>query len=196
MQVVGPAYMDYVLNDRVGGPKGNEHPVGAAAPHGVFPCAGDDRWISIAVPSEQEWKSLKSAMDDPDWAQADAYSSLEKRLENIDDLHARLAGWTAGFDDFELAEKLQARGVAAAPVLNIADLLNSPHYRARGTFVEVTHPLGFKETIYGAYIKTSRTEAVVKPGPWVGQDNERVFKEILGMDDERYQQLIEEKVIY
>jgi benzylsuccinate CoA-transferase BbsF subunit len=62
--------------------------------------------------------------------------------------------------------------------------------------VEVTHPLGFRETIYGAYVKTSRTEAVVKPGPWVGQDNERVFKEILGMDDERYQQLVEQKVIY
>jgi len=60
----------------------------------------------------------------------------------------------------------------------------------------VTHPLGFKETIYGAYVKTSRTEAEVKPGPWVGQDNEHVFKGILGMDDERYQQLIEDKVIY
>jgi benzylsuccinate CoA-transferase BbsF subunit len=196
MQVVGPAYMDYVLNNRVGGPKGNEHPVGAAAPHGVFPCAGDDRWISIAVPSEQEWECLKSVMDNPEWAQGDAYSSLEKRLENIDELHTRLAGWTAGFDDYELTEKLQARGVAAAPVLNVADLLNNPHYKARGTFVEVTHPLGFDETIYGAYVKTSRTEAVVKPGPWIGQDNERVFKEILGMDDERYQQLIEEKVIY
>ena len=98
--------------------------------------------------------------------------------------------------DYELTEKLQARGVAAAPVLNVADLLSNPHYKARGTFVEVTHPLGFEETIYGAYVKTSRTEADVKPGPWLGQDNERVFKEVLGMDEERYQKLIEEKVIY
>lgn len=196
MQMIGPAYMDYVLNDRVGGPKGNEHPVAAAAPHAVFPCVDDDRWISIAVPSEQEWQSLKTAMGNPEWVQAEVFSSLEKRLENIDELHTRLAGWTVGFDDFELAEKLQEQGVAAAPVLNIADLLKNPHYKARGTFVEVTHPLGFKETIYGAYVKTSRTEADVKPGPWVGQDNERVFKEILGMDDERYQRLIEEKVIY
>lgn len=196
MQMIGPAYMDYVLNGRPGSPKGNEHPLAAAAPHAVFPCAGDDRWISIAVPSEQEWQSLKTAMGRPAWVQAEAFSSLEKRLENIDDLHSRLAEWTVGFDDFELTEKLQVQGVAAAPVLNVADLLNNPHYKARGTFVEVTHPLGFKETIYGAYVKTSRTEADVKPGPWIGQDNEWVFKEILGMDDERYQRLIEEKVIY
>jgi benzylsuccinate CoA-transferase BbsF subunit len=196
MQMIGPDYMDYVLNGRVGGPKGNEHPVAAAAPHGVFPCAGDDRWISIAVPTEQEWQQLKTSMDRPEWAESEAFSSLESRLENIDQLHAMLAEWTAGFEDFELTEKLQAQGVAAAPVLNVADLLENPHYRARGTFVEVTHPLGFKETIYGAYVKTSKTEAVVKPGPWIGQDNEHVFKDVLGMGEERYQRLVEEKVIY
>ena len=49
MQMVGPAFMDYAINGRVAGPKGNRHPLDAAAPHGVFPCAGDDRWISIAV---------------------------------------------------------------------------------------------------------------------------------------------------
>jgi len=196
MQVVGPAYMNYQLNGRSGGPKGNEHPVDAAAPHGVFPCAGDDRWISIAVPTEGEWQSLRSVMGDPQWARADSCSSMEKRLESIDELHARLAEWNAGFDDYELAEKLQAEGVAAAPVLNIADLLSNPHFKSRGTFIEVTHPLGFKETIYGAYVKTSRTEAVVKTGPRVGEDNERVFKELLGMEDERYQQLVEQQVIY
>lgn len=196
MQMVGPAYMDYVLNDRIGGPKGNEHPVAAAAPHGVFPCAGDDRWISIAVPSEDEWQALLVGMGNPEWAQAEEFSSLEKRLGNIDDLHSKLAEWTAGFDDFELSEKLQEQGVAAAPVLNVADLLSSPHYKARETFVEVTHTLGFKETIYGAYVKTSRTEADVKPGPIIGQDNEHAFKDILGMSDERYQKLIEDKVIF
>lgn len=196
MQMIGPDYMDYVINGRVGGPKGNEHPVAAAAPHAVFPCAGDDRWISIAVPTEQEWRQLKEAMGNPDWAECEAYYSLKLRLENIDELHAELAKWTVGFDDFELTEKLQAHGVAGAPVLNVADLLENPHYKARGTFVEVVHSLGFKETIYGAYVKTSKTEASVKPGPWVGQDNERVFKGVLGMDEERYNRLIEEKIIY
>jgi benzylsuccinate CoA-transferase BbsF subunit len=86
--------------------------------------------------------------------------------------------------------------VAAAPVLNVADLLHDPHYRARGTFIEVRHPLGFDETIYGAYVKTSRTEAKVRTGPIIGQDNEHVFRELLGMPEARYRQLVEEQVIY
>ncbi|MCH8902220.1 MAG: CoA transferase, partial [Chloroflexi bacterium] len=108
----------------------------------------------------------------------------------------RLAAWTSDFDDYELARLLQRHGVAAAPVLNVADLLNDAHYQARGTFIEVRHPLGFKETIYGAYVKTSRTEADVKPGPAIGQDNDRVFKELLGLPDERYRRLIDDEVIY
>ncbi len=86
--------------------------------------------------------------------------------------------------------------MAAAPVLNVADLLNDPHYRARGTFIEVRHPLGFRETIYGSYVKTSRTEADVRPGPAIGQDNEHVFRELLGLSQERYRQLVEDEVIY
>lgn len=196
MQMVGPAYMDYQLNGRVGGPKSNEHPVAASAPHGVFPCAGDDRWISIAVFTEDEWQGLLEVMGSPVWAKADEFSSLEKRLANIDDLHTRLGEWTHQFDDRELTEKLQVRGVAAAPVLNIADLLSDPHYKARNTFIEVTHPLGFQETIYGAYVKTSRSQVDVHPGPVIGQDNDYVFREILGITEERYQKLVDQQVIY
>jgi benzylsuccinate CoA-transferase BbsF subunit len=196
MQMVGPAFMDYVMNGRAAGPIGNRHPLAAAAPHGVFPCAGEDRWISIAVAHQREWQGLRTAMGDPEWAQAPEFADLRRRVENIDDLHAQLASWTADFDDRELTELLQLHGVASAPVLNVADLLHDPHYRARGTFVEVRHPLGFQETIYGAYVKTSRTRPAVSPGPCIGRDNDHVFRELLGIPEERYRQLIEAEVIY
>jgi benzylsuccinate CoA-transferase BbsF subunit len=196
MQMVAPAFMDYFLNSRVAGPLGNRHPLAAAAPHGVFPCTGEDRWVSIAVMTEEEWQGLVKAMGSPRWAQASELASAARRIENIDALHKRLAGWTRGFNDYELAERLQRHGVAAAPVANVADLLHDPHYRARGTFIEVDYPLGFKETIYGAYVKTSRTEARVRPGPLIGQDNDHVFKKLLGLSEKRYRQLIEEQVIF
>jgi benzylsuccinate CoA-transferase BbsF subunit len=196
MQMVGPAFMDYAMNGRVAAPMGNRHPLDAAAPHGVFPSAGEDRWISIAVGSELEWQGLVAAMGDPEWARAPEFAGAAERVRHIDALHERLAAWTAGFDDRELAERLQRHGVAAAPVLNVADLLHDPHYRARGTFIEVRHPLGFDETIYGAYVKTSRSEARVETGPVIGRDNEHVFKELLGIPEERYRRLVEEQVIY
>ncbi len=196
MQMVGPAFMDFSLNGRIAGPLGNQHPLAAAAPHGVFPCAGDDRWISIAVEHDDEWRALVSAMGDPEWARASGLDTREGRLADIESLHARLAEWTAGFDDRALADTLQAAGVAAAPVLTIADLLEDPHYRARETFIEVDHPLGYRETIYGAYVKLSRTPAVVRPGPWIGQDNDHVFRDLLGLDEERYEALKQAQVIY
>ena len=196
MQMIGPAFMDYVMNGRVAGPLGNRHPLAAAAPHGVFPCAGEDRWISVAVFAQDEWHGLLAAMCNPEWAQAVEFARHAQRVHNIDKLHEKLAVWTSGFDDYELARLLQRHGVAAAPVLNVADLLHDPHYRARGTFIEVRHPLGFRETIYGAYVKTSRTQVSVKPGPRIGQDNDFVFKRLLGLSEERYNQLIQEQVIY
>lgn len=196
MQMVGPAYMDYLLNGRVGGPMGNEHPLGIAAPHSVFPCLGDDRWISIAVHTEPEWAGLVSAMGEPEWARAEQFATLQARIANIDALHARLAEWTVQHDDRALAEQLQRHGVAAAPVLNVGDLLQDPHYASRNTFLEVEHPLGFRETIYGAYVKMSRTPPDVRPGPRIGQDNDHVFRDILGLSEERYRDLVERKIIY
>ena len=196
MPMVGPAFMDYVFNGRVAGPLGNRHPLAVAAPHGVFPCAGEDRWISIAVTTEREWHGLVAAMGEPAWAQSPDFSTPAQRVRHIDALHEHIADWTRSFNDYALAHRLQQQGVAAAPVLNVADLYHDPHYRARGTFIEVTHPLGFRETIYGAYVKTSRTESHVRTGPIIGQDNDYVFKELLGLSEERYRQLLQEQVIY
>ncbi|SMB22676.1 putative Succinyl-CoA:(R)-benzylsuccinate CoA-transferase subunit BbsF [Sterolibacterium denitrificans] len=196
MQMVGPAYMDYQLNGRSGTPKGNEHPLGTVAPHGVFPCKGDDRWISIVVRTDEEWQQLLNALEHPEWLKVSEFATREGRLKSIDSLHKLLADWTAQHDDRELAAHLQKHGVAAAPVLNVADLLRDPHYQARQTFVEVTHPLGFKETLYGPYVKFSASQPTVRPGPMIGQDNEHVFKHILGMSAERYDDLVKRQIIY
>lgn len=196
MQMVGPAFMDYSINGRTAGPLGNRHPCAAAAPHGVFPCTGEDRWISLAVSEESEWEALVEAMGSPDWATAPEYSSPTARVENIGALHEQVALWTATHEARELVQSLQAVGIAAAPVSNVADLLRDPHFQARQTFVEVDHPLGFRETIYGSYVKLSRSPVPVRPGPVIGQDNERVLQGILGLSPERYAELVLDQVIY
>jgi benzylsuccinate CoA-transferase BbsF subunit len=146
--------------------------------------------------NDDEWRGLVEAMGSPEWANATEFADASGRVANIDALHERIATWTADKDDRDLAELLQRHGVAAAPVLGVGDLLDDPQYKARQTFVEVQHPLGFRETIYGSYVKMSRTEADVRPGPAIGQDNEYVFKDLLGLSDERYQGLVEAQVIY
>jgi benzylsuccinate CoA-transferase BbsF subunit len=195
LQFMGPALMDFVFNGREAGPIGNRHPLGIGAPHGLFPCKGDDRWISIAVLTEDEWSGLVAAMHTPAWAVDPDLDTATGRRQSIDEIHTQLATWTRDFDDVELAGELQHYGVPAAPVLNIADLLDNPHYQARQTFIEVTHPLGFTETIYGSYVKASRTTPDIRPGPAMGQDNERILRGLLGLSADDYEHLMADGAI-
>lgn len=197
MQMVGPAYMDYLFNGRSGAPKGNEHPTAAAAPHGVFRCSGEDRWIAIAAEDDAQWRALVRAMGEPDWARAPQYDTLAGRLAAIDRLHAEIGAWTCTHERHALAQRLQDAGVAATPVLDVGDLLDDPQYRARGTYVEVEHPLGFRETIYGRYVKMSRAaDAPVQTGPTLGRDNDHAFREILRLPEDEYRRLKDSRVIY
>jgi benzylsuccinate CoA-transferase BbsF subunit len=196
LQLVGPTFLDFVFNGRVGGSLGNRHPVGAGAPHGVFPCLGADRWIAIAVLSEVEWQGLAAALGDVDWARDPVYATATGRVAGIERLHACLSDWTRGFERDALARRLQSFGVAASPVCDVSDLLDHPQFRARGTFVEALHPLGFRETIYGAYVKCSRTRPAIRPGPSIGQDNEAAFLGLLGLSRERYRDLVSRRIIH
>jgi benzylsuccinate CoA-transferase BbsF subunit len=194
LQFVGPALLAHALGAQTPGPLGNRHPLGACAPHGVFPAAGDDAWIAIAVWSDAEWRALAAELGRGDWGER--FADLARRLAAQDEIEAELAQHTRRFEPAALARRLQALGIAATPVLDVPGLLRDPQHRARETFVEVEHPLGFRETIYGAYVKPSRTRPRVRPGPAIGQDNERVFRELLGLSEARYRELIAARVIY
>ena len=193
--LIAPAFLDYMLNGRVGGPLGNRHPLGQAAPHGVFPCAGDDQWIAIVVETEEEWRALAATVDQ-DWIRASAFDTRAGRLAGLDALHARLADWTRPQDMHALCSTLQARGIAATPVLDIPGLSNDPHFAARRTFVEIENPQGFRETVYAPFVKMSRSRTIVRPGPMIGQDNDRILKGLLGISESRYAELVEKKIIY
>jgi len=195
LQLVGPRFLDFAMNGRVAGPIGNRHPVGAGAPHGVYPCRGEDRWIAIAVLDDPEWAALVRALGAPAWARDPALATAAGRLARIDGIDAELAAFTRACERDALAERLQAEGVPATPVCDVSDLLDHPHFRARRTFVEVEHPLGFRETIYGEYVKCSRTRPAIRPGPAVGQDNDRVFRQLLGLSEARIEELVARKVI-
>jgi benzylsuccinate CoA-transferase BbsF subunit len=195
LQLVGPAWMDFALNGRVAGPLGNRHPVGAMAPHGVFPARGEDRWIAIAVADDAEWRALAALIDEA-WARDPLLARITGRLSDLENLHQKVSDWTRRFDSRELAERLQEAGVAGTPVFDVCDLLDDAHYRARETFIRVRHPLGFEETIYGAYVKTSRSVPDIRPGPAIGQDNDRAFLDLLALPEARYRELIRREVIF
>jgi crotonobetainyl-CoA:carnitine CoA-transferase CaiB-like acyl-CoA transferase len=190
VSMLGAPLLDYFWNGRVGRPAGNRDP--HMAPHGVFPSrppagappdAPGGHWIAIACRSDTEWRALCGVAEHPDWAADRRFAGLADRKANEDALEALLGAWTAGFTAAELTERLQRRGIPAAPALSAREVFEDPHFAARQGWVEVEHPLG-RETIYGLPFHLSETPgAVRRAAPLIGQDNPYVYGQLLGLPD-------------
>ena len=166
------------------------------APHNVYLCCEEDSWVSIAVTGDAEWRALCKAMDQAALAEDDRYRSLEGRKTHEDELDAIIAAWTSKNYAREVANLLQRVGVAASPVLSAPGLLADPHMEERGTFVSVEHPWAGTHIYPGIPWRMSATPGRVRwSAPGLGQDNNTVYGEVLGLSDERIQELLDHGVI-
>ena len=155
------------------------------APCNTYPCAGEDRWITIAATNDDEWQRLALVMNAAPLAGDERFSTEESRMAHQDELDAIIAGWTRDQDAFGLAERLQAAGVPAGTVLRGPDLLADRHYAARGTFITVDHPQVGPKQYPGIPWKMSGTPGEVRwPSPTLGQHNREVFGGLVGLSGE------------
>jgi benzylsuccinate CoA-transferase BbsF subunit len=193
--LLGEPLMEYVMNGRIPGPTGNRDSI--MAPHGYYPCKGEGQWVSIAVKTDEEWRNLCQALGNPPWTEDDRFSDRYSRLLNQDALDKLVGQWTAKYSPGEVTEILQRAGVAAAPFLISKEQYHDPHFKERGIFVEVNHPKSGREVFYGIPCKLSDTPGEVRAsGPLLGQHNEYVFKELLGLSQGDFEHLVEEKIIF
>lgn len=194
--LIGPELMDFTMNGRSKKRCGNDDEI--MAPHGVYRCKGDDKWISIAVKTDAEWAALVNAMGNPAWAlDGEKYGNAYSRWKNRRELDGHMEAWTKEFSHYELMERLQKDGVAAMPSFDAEEILTDPHTKARELFVPVEHPRLGEQIVMGPAWKFSETPAgVFKAGPNIGEDNFKVFGGLLGMKEKEIRQLIEKKVIY
>ncbi len=174
---LSPWIADYALTGRAQERMGNRSPV--AVPHGLFPCAGDDRWVAIVAWTDDDWASLASeaGLDDPAWTTEAA------RLESVDAVEAAVAAWTAGQDPAAVAERLQAVGVEAVPVSDFGDAYADAQLRSRQHFVPLDHPvLGPGEYERNGFRISGAPCGYESPSPLLGQHTDEVLAEILGLD--------------
>ena len=191
------ALLDWTVNRRISERIGNEDP--AMSPHGCYPCAGDDRWIVIAVDSDEAWLGLSRVMGRPDWAVDDRYSDALGRIRHRAELDKMLAFETRNHDNHELMERLQGEGVAAGAVVDSEDLLFNEHLKERRFYEVVEHheatampPLPYA----GRPWKLSDTPAVPpQPAPIMGQHNRDILAGLLGRTDDEIAALEEAQII-
>jgi len=190
--LLGTAVLDYTVNGHIQQPRGNDHP--DAAPHGVYPCSGKDRWIAISVMTDAHWVALQSVLGDPSWMNEAAYQHTAGRLANRALINAHLHEQTRSWDHKTLMQKLQARGVPAGTVNDAADIISDEQLAHRGHWLTLPHP-EMGPSLYNAQpfrALCNPVESSARPAPLLGQHTREICSSLLGLSDVEIEQLASE----
>ncbi len=190
---LSPLLAAYATNGHELSRMGNRSP--HAAPHGCYPCKGDDRWCVIAVESNEQWSAFCTATGRQELADDARFSRLEHRKENEDELDEIVAAWTGDRTAEEVMKVLQEAGVAAGIVQNPADILEDPQLKHRGHFQVIEHPeMGYHNYEMPPFHLSLTPAELTRPAPCLGQDNEYVCTELLDIKDYDFIQFLHEGV--
>jgi crotonobetainyl-CoA:carnitine CoA-transferase CaiB-like acyl-CoA transferase len=191
--LIGEVLLDYQMTGRIPGRKGNSDEL--MAPHNVYPCWGVDRWLAIAVETDEEFAALARVMEKPELAADPRFATAAARKRNEDEIDAIISEWTLLRDRDLMARQLGEAGVAAAPSRDAQDLMRDPHLRARGVFVELDHPETGPRDFVGLPWQMPDCEPALKRSPLLGEHNDYVFGQLLGLDEAEIARLKESGII-
>ena len=181
---LGEYYLDYAMNGRTHGTLGNRHP---RAIQNCYPCAGENRWVVITVYDERQWLALCDVIEAESLAQDDELADAQARLSRQPEIDAAVSAWTRRQSSESAMRTLQERGIPAGPVMNQADAFADPHIESRGFFREAFQEDCGTHLYPGPLYQMSRTPLGIRRGPVMfGQDNEYVYRELLGYSAEEY----------
>ncbi len=182
--------MDYALNGRMHEAIGNRDFHGAA-PAGVYPCAGADRWLALTVCDDAGWRALADVVGNPAWAGDGRFTTAEGRRAHHDELDRLIADATRDRDARELTRALQDRGVAAGPVMDARDAYEDAHLRDRGLFQRLYQQDCGERDWVGPYLRTASGPLPIRRPPVaLGEDNAHVYKQLLGFSDASFDALV------
>jgi crotonobetainyl-CoA:carnitine CoA-transferase CaiB-like acyl-CoA transferase len=192
---LGEMVMGYTMNGALGERMGNRDK--SAAPHGCYRCKGNDEWVAIAVGSQAEWQAFVNAIGNPAWAKRAEFRDEANRLHNQDELDKLVEEWTRQHHQYEVMELLQKAGVAAGASLNIKDLVSDPQLKSREFFVDIEHPVIGNITLAGLpWRHDGKQKGNYSCPPLLGEHNDYVFGDLLGLPADEIARLKEAKVIY
>ena len=170
---------------------GNEDRV--HVPSNVYPAAGREKWLALAVTTDAQWAALAKAIDRPELADDERYREESQRRSRREEIDGIVRDWSARQDVWNATRLLQNAGVPAGPVLNNRDLLLDPHLKARGFYEYVEHwqPMGVRPLIGRPYRFRNTPLRIHKAAPRYGEDNGYVLRELLRLDESEIAALYE-----
>jgi len=194
IRCIGEYILDYQANGRLGTRMGNRQP--AMAPCGIYRAAGPDKWVAISVCSDEEWRALCTAMGDPVWTKDEKFTDQLSRLKNQDELDQRIEEWTIQMAPYQVMLTLQHAGVAAGAALTNAEVFEDWQNKARNFHQSVRHPeVGPRRHPCIGWIMSKTPRRIPRAAPCLGEHNEYVLGEILGLSKKEIAELEAEKII-
>jgi len=189
------AILDYQMNHRVREPMGNLDEW--YAPHGVYHCVGEDRWVAIAVTNDEEWKSLCRLIQRLDLSADPRFVNAEGRRKYHDQLDVAISEWTIRHEDRDAMRLLQEAGVPSGPSLDICRVFHEPQLRDGGYFTRLQTSDGELRDLPGLPWRfDSEQKPLLTEAPVLGQHNAYVYQELLGLSETEVNRLVEEQIIY
>ena len=192
MNMIGDALLEVATNGTVRKPEGNSSCF--RAPYGVYPCRGDDAWISIVTRSQEEWFALKVVAGDSLFASNSKFTSIKERLENSEELDKLIGEWTKTQDAWKLAERLQRVGVEAAPVVSDKDFATRRDLLVRGFVVPFENEHLKQFTSSAARINGQTPPIRIGP-PRLGEHTTEILSELLQLTDVELSSLASDGII-
>ncbi len=197
MLLAGVPMLDFQVNGRASERIGNRSRWPAVAPHGIYRCLGDDRWIAIAAEDDASWRALCDELGAPDLASDDRFATNAARVANQDALDAAITARTRAHEPHALTEALQARGVPAGTVQTMEDRMErDPQLAARGFYPVAPHPELGDHRYEGLPMQFSASRWWLDHGaPLLGEHTRHVATELLGYDAAEYEALVAEGAV-
>ena len=185
----------YSMNQEIPGTLGNSSYMMAV--HNNYRCKGENKWVSIAILTEEEWNAFCRAIDNPPWTTNEDFSDSYKRSVNRAKLDRLISEWTVTKTPHEVMKILQREGVAATPCEDTEDRFFDQHFQERQILVDVEHPSTGVDWIPNVICRLSETPGGIRrPAPLLGEHNDYVFGELLGLSKDEIEKLVQDKVIF
>ncbi len=191
LQFILPVILQYSANKTIMERNGNAN--ANTAPHAVYKCKGVDRWCAITVHSDKEWGGFCKMIGHPEWEEDDRFSTIEKRKKNEELLNQLIENWTVNYSPEEVTQIMQIAGICAGIVQNSQDVYLDKQLESRQAFWKREHPVLGNFSHLGQPAILSKTPASYKmPAPCLGEHNEYVCTNFLGLSTEEFIQLLED----
>ncbi|MBI4767304.1 MAG: CoA transferase [Deltaproteobacteria bacterium] len=191
--LMGETLLGYAMTGRIQERMGNRHPF--YCPHNVYRCWGVDRWLALEIHSDREFTLLAQIISRPELAGDSRFVDQTSRKQNENELDCLIESWTSQRDRDWMVKEFSQAGLAASPSREARDVYADPHFRQRNAFLSIEHPeIGHLEILDTPW-KISGLQKPNRHAPLLGEHNDYVLKELLGMSDDEIQELQEKDII-